>query len=304
MKRKMFRLATATLTLFFTRECAPACQTCDYLDIHIRCPFNESQLFTTSWSEPGNVDRFFSSLVQNETIRKLYNVTVLSGPIETLYNNKLDENGTEADPWVVQLDHFLSLMECQRLIDLGHETGFKRSKDIGRMKKYDGSTDSYESQSRTSSTAWCTETSVCGQDPIQQRVVQRIHDLIQIPSNNSEALQLLRYQENQFYKLHHDYTPLHSGTMAGVRILTVFLYLNDDQLDGGGTNFPALQNLTVFPKQGRALLWPSVLNDQPGKIDIRTEHQALPVERGVKFAANVWVHERDFRTPLHLGCGV
>lgn len=238
-------------------------------------------------------------------MRTLYGVSVLSGPAEALQQYRLHENDTplQEGPWVVQLDRFLSPIECGRLIDLGHELGYKRSKDIGRVK-YDGSTESYESQSRTSSTAWCTESSVCGKDPIRQRVSQRIAELIQIPSNNSEALQLLRYEENQFYKVHHDYTHLHSGSMAGVRILTVFLYLNDDQLQGGGTNFPALNNLTVLPKQGRAILWPSVLSDEPGKIDIRTEHQALPVERGVKFAANAWIHERDFRTPLQIGCGV
>lgn len=232
-------------------------------------------------------------------------MTVLSGPAEALaqYYGRPDTPPGWEGPWVLQLDRFLSPMECERFIDLGHTIGFKRSKDIGRVK-YDGSAESYESQSRTSSTAWCTESSACGQDPIRRKVTQRIEDLIRISSNNSEALQLLRYEENQYYKLHHDYTSLHSGSMAGVRILTVFLYLNDDQLEGGGTNFPSLNNLTVLPKQGRAILWPSVLSDEPGRKDGRTEHQALPVERGVKFAANAWIHERDFRTPLHMGCGV
>jgi hypothetical protein len=40
---------------------------------------------------------------------------------------------------------------------------------------------------------------------------------------------------------------------------------------------------TVLPKQGRALLWPSVKNDLPNLKDHRTDHQALPVEAGIKY---------------------
>ena len=67
----------------------------------------------------------------------------------------------------------------------------------------------------------------------------------------------------------------------GVRILTVYLYLNDVPA-GGGTNFDKL-GLTVMPKRGRALLWPSVLDKQPNMKDKSTSHQALPVEEGVKY---------------------
>jgi hypothetical protein len=40
---------------------------------------------------------------------------------------------------------------------------------------------------------------------------------------------------------------------------------------------------TVLPKQGRALLWPSVKDDSPNVEDGRTDHQALPVEAGIKY---------------------
>jgi prolyl 4-hydroxylase len=63
--------------------------------------------------------------------------------------------------------------------------------------------------------------------------------------------------------------------------LTVFLYLNDVEL-GGGTDFPKL-GITVQPAKGRALIWPSVLNEDPNAKDKRTDHQALPVEKGIKY---------------------
>jgi len=71
--------------------------------------------------------------------------------------------------------------------------------------------------------------------------------------------------------------------------------------DGGETHFPKL-NLTVKPRKGSALLWPSILNDKPEYIDERTSHAALPVKKGTKFAANVWIHLRDFVTANKWGC--
>ena len=67
------------------------------------------------------------------------------------------------------------------------------------------------------------------------------------------------------------------------------------------TNFPGL-DITVEPKRGRVLIWPSVFNEDPDAKDSRTEHQALPVEKGIKFGANAWLHQRDFKTPYAVSC--
>ena len=68
--------------------------------------------------------------------------------------------------------------------------------------------------------------------------------------------------------------------------MTLYLYLNDVE-NGGGTNFDEL-DITVMPKRGRALLWPSVLDSNPNQKDDRTTHQALPVGKdSLKYGANV-----------------
>ena len=66
-----------------------------------------------------------------------------------------------------------------------------------------------------------------------------------------------------------------------MQTLTVFLYLNDVEA-GGGTHFSRLDQ-TVMPKRGRAVIWPSVLDEFPNKKDGRTMHEALPVEAGIKY---------------------
>jgi prolyl 4-hydroxylase len=162
-----------------------------------------------------------------------------------------------------------------------------------------GSYDKKVNTGRTSTNAWCQND--CEADPHTAAVIQRMEDITGIPSPNFEFLQLLKYEVGQYYQQHHDYIEFHTERKQGVRTLTIFLYLNDVE-EGGGTNFPLMGNLTVLPKKGRALIWPSVLNDDPNAKDTRTEHQALPVERGVKYGANAWIHQRDFKEPYARAC--
>ena len=61
-------------------------------------------------------------------------------------------------------------------------------------------------------------------------------------------------------------------------------------------------DMIVKPKKGRALLWPSTLNHNPEAIDSRTMHEARPVLKGRKFAANSWIHLYDYNIPNKWGC--
>lgn len=66
--------------------------------------------------------------------------------------------------------------------------------------------------------------------------------------------------------------------------------------------FPPPFLLLVTPKKGRAVLWSSVKDEDPNEKDERTTHQALPVVAGVKYGANAWIHQRDFKGPNQRGC--
>ena len=134
-----------------------------------------------------------------------------------------------------------------------------------------------------------------------RKIRQRISDLVGVPWPNSEHLQLLKYETGQFYREHHDQISPRDSAW-GPRVYTFFMYLSDVE-EGGETVFVRLDNVSVSPKKGRAILWPSVLSDDPFATDERTYHEALPVIKGLKMASNFWVHMWDFQGPHTKGCG-
>ena len=82
--------------------------------------------------------------------------------------------------------------------------------------------------------------------------------------------------------------------------MTFFLYLSDVE-EGGETYFNKL-DLAVKPKKGRALVWPSVKDDEPDFWDDRMYHEAKDVIKGKKYAANHWIHLNDYMGPNKWGC--
>jgi prolyl 4-hydroxylase len=146
--------------------------------------------------------------------------------------------------------------------------------------------------------AGCSD--ACFEDPMAQLVIERISNITGIPAVNQEDMQLLRYEAGQFYNTHNDYVEYQVYRPCGVRILTFYMYLSDVE-EGGGTSFPNM-DITVTPKKGRAILWPSVLDEDPNAIDERTDHRALPVIAGLKYGANTWIHQRDYRAAQDNDC--
>lgn len=78
------------------------------------------------------------------------------------------------------------------------------------------------------------------------------------------------------------------------------MYIND-VAEGGGTRFTDL-GITVQPRRGRAVLWPSVLGADLARPEPKTHHEALPPVSGVKYGVNLWLHQYDFKTPSRRGC--
>lgn len=261
---------------FMSINCGPVCFSCEYLHTTALCPVDMNQRH--AWY-PGDLDRMFARIVEE------YPATVLSQP--------------PSGPWVVTIDDFLTAEECQALVAAGQSIGYERSTAVGDELD-SGETEDYTTAARTSTQAWC-HVENCESQPVINGVVKRLEALTGIQRSHAEWMQLLRYIPGQRYTAHNDYLEVDRWRAIGARILTVYLYLNDDDLEGGETAFPDL-HVKVSPKRGRILLWPSVPDANPHVEDERTLHEALPVIRGTKYGANVWFHQRQFRVAYENGC--
>jgi len=268
---------------YMTLQCAPSCQTCHLIDMKKRCPIDPNA--KPAFAPNGELNAMFQRIVDGYFDQ--YAPVIHHRP----------EEGEKDGLWIVTFDNFLTDKECDRLIELGYELEYKRSLDVGG-KKFDGTFDTHLSSGRTSENAWCQNK--CEKDEVTIAVTKRMENVTTVPVGNYESLQILKYTEGQHYNQHHDFIGHQVGRQCGPRVLTFFLYLSDVEA-GGATSFPKL-GIDVMPKKGKALLWPSVLDSNLEKIDSRTHHAALKVEKGTKFAANAWMHLYDYMGPNEIGC--
>jgi len=192
------------------------------------------------------------------------------------------------DPWVVKYNNFISEAEAAAFQEVC-KPNFERSLAGDQLNPV-----------RTSFQCWCNFPG-CFTNEHVHRVTKRINDLIGISYDHGEDIQIVRYEPGQFYRRHHDQN---TGvwTPQGPRVLTFFMYLNQP-VAGGETAFPLIKGgITVEPTLGSAIMWPSTLDDRPMSEDSRTMHEAMPVHDGVKYGANMWVHQFSFKTPSERGC--
>lgn len=146
---------------------------------------------------------------------------------------------------------------------------------------------------RKSKTAWLYKES----DPLILNIVTRIANIVKLPIENTEALQVVRYEPNGYYKEHHDSCCDNSNICydfikrGGHRIKTVLIYLNDDFTEGA-TYFPVLNKKYKPPKYSAIIFNPLAVNCN--KCHPKALHAGLPVASGVKYVANLWFREHEF----------
>jgi prolyl 4-hydroxylase len=258
-------------------NCAFGCNACHLRDARARCSRERLNTTNTNALVPGQLNAIFERIEQNQD-HQFGDITVLS-----------------RDPWIIEFANFVPNKEAQALLSTVHE--WERSTDTGQMNKF-GEQGRILSSSRTSSNAWCRAD--CENHPDVKNLLSRIEFTTTVPIRNYESFQVLHYENSQYYRTHHDTGMDEMNLACGPRILTFFLYLSDVE-EGGETAFPRL-NIAVKPKRGSALLWANVMSNNPALVDMRTSHEARPVIKGVKLAANSWIHQYDFVTPNLWGC--
>lgn len=208
-------------------------------------------------------------------------------------------------PRVMVVENFLSKEECKELIDTAHSKMAPST-----VSAQGNSAKSFREESRTSSTAWLPPHS----HTLASKLYNRVSELVGIPFTAHkhivvEDLQVLRYEINQHYHIHHDYfdPKLHHGFLQGDgrnRFITVLFYLSDVE-EGGETCFPMAgdprplwsysdcgRGLRVAPQAGKAVIFYSLMakgQRKPGMLDEASWHSGCDVKRGTKWGANYWV---------------
>ncbi|BCS83404.1 prolyl 4-hydroxylase [Cotonvirus japonicus] len=138
--------------------------------------------------------------------------------------------------------------------------------------------------------------------PKNNNIVKPIFDFVSknfnIPVENAEDLQVVRYLPNQYYNEHHDSCCDQTDkchefiNRGGQRILTVLIYLNNE-FEGGNTYFKNL-DVKIKPKTGDALVF-FPLAKNTNKCHPLALHAGMPVTSGQKWIANIWFRERKFK---------
>ena len=191
-----------------------------------------------------------------------------------------------SEPIVAVRNNVVSPIECAYLIELA-KPHVKRAGvvlDEG-FKSSDG---------RTGSNHWLKY----DEDDVVKSIGRRIADIIGLPLENAESMQIIHYGPEQEYRPHFDAFNLSlargqkAAQWGGQRLVTALVYLN--KVEGGGaTQFPKL-GITVPASPGRMVIFHNTTEDISGPHPLSL-HAGMPVEAGEKWAFNLWFRHQDTR---------
>lgn len=161
--------------------------------------------------------------------------------------------------------------ECDEIMELIHRKGSNiwARAVVGQEAR--------ETNERTNDAAFIDFTSLTNPVPIYLFGQKLFNYLDQygkkyhVGFSSMEPACINRYEVGQEYKPHADDGPGHP------RVISALIYMNDVE-DGGETYFP-LFDVTVKPKKGRLVIFPS---------NYAYIHEARPPKSGVKYSMAVW----------------
>ncbi|KAI8634575.1 hypothetical protein F5Y19DRAFT_117209 [Xylariaceae sp. FL1651] len=213
-------------------------------------------------------------------------------------------------PLVVYIENFLSLDERRHLLEIS-EPLFEPS-----TITHDGDKTQRNVLVRDSEVALIPRTDVVRCIEERARSVQGWRDDLWI-----ERLRTQRYGTSQHYAHHFDWG---SGARGWGRVSSFMVWVQADDIEGGGTEFPRLQRngpdepwchwiecsdlepansgsetrtkeesepltgVTFKPVPGNAVFWENFHPDGTGRGWQETWHAGLPVTKGIKVGLNIW----------------
>lgn len=179
------------------------------------------------------------------------------------------------EPLVVVLGNVLSNDECDELIEHSRE----------RLQRSKTGEDRAVNSIRTSSGVFCEQTETI------TRIEKRISQIMNIPIEHGDGLQVLRYTPGQEYMPHFDFFAETSRASTNNRISTLVMYLNDVE-EGGETVFPML-HFSVSPVKGMAVYFEYFYRND--ELNESTLHAGTQVIKGEKWVATMWMRRQSFR---------
>jgi hypothetical protein len=189
-------------------------------------------------------------------------------------------------PHVQRIDKLLSADECRLLVACAQPCR-RRSNTVDPATG-----EARQMELRTSSDA--------SFDPVVEdmalRVVQlRLARAARVELVQAEHLVVLRYGPGEQYRPHRDYLPpdavANNRPQAGNRSRTICTYLN--HVEGGGETVFPRADMSVAPVPGRAVVFDNLFAD--GRPDTESLHAGMPVTKGEKWLATLWLRERRYR---------
>lgn len=211
------------------------------------------------------------------------------------------------EPRIFEIEHFLSDVEVDHIIQLIQQQSLQRSMTGNNMRR------GQISATRTSRTTWLSRQT----DTIINTIYLRAADVLDINeallrqrnhhddvmyskqlddksdyTRINEDLQIVHYDIGEQYTTHHDFSYPKSYNHVHTRSINLCMYLNNVTA-GGETSFPRWRightnkSLNVKPMKGKAVLFYMIKPD--GNLDDLSQHAALPVIDGEKYFANLWI---------------
>ena len=187
------------------------------------------------------------------------------------------------DPVIAYMDNVITSDECKHIIAAARNS-------ISRARVA-GERESIESPGRTgSNTGLELDT-----DQTILSIAERISELVGIPLEHAENIQVVHYGKGQEYGAHFDAHNLETVLgqnccrNGGQRVATALVYLNDVS-EGGATHFPN-KDISISAREGRMAIFHNTL---PGTADPHPDstHAGMPVVEGEKWAFNIWFRAR------------
>lgn len=173
------------------------------------------------------------------------------------------------------ITNFLTPDECNYLISISDNKFFPSSVIT---KGYDN-----VNNTRTSQSFYLVD------DPVGNKIKEKVALMCKVPIENIEGLQIVKYEDGQEFKPHHDFfQPDYKLIRNNQRRYTFFVYLND-VANGGETYFPELDQ-KFNPQQGNAIFWENCTDEDT--CFQASLHQGLAPKGEVKYGLNIWI---DFK---------